>query len=170
MASRAEACRQKANECATLAGNVADSYSRAQLRETAALWRQMAQSVETVEEIERSHAATAETGIAGTGATHAKPPADPPTRLGNMRELGVHELNLLCLNPACRHELTFCADDYADETELSWFRPRMICGKCGGKRVAVRPNWKEQPSQPTKRRDNGSAPDCSSTITLPELL
>ena len=49
--------------------------------------------------------------------------------LANMRVLGVRELNVLCLNPACRHEITFSADDYASEIEMSWFRSRMICAK-----------------------------------------
>jgi hypothetical protein len=72
-----------------------------------------------------------------------KYPPGPPMTLGNLRELGVRGLNVLCLNPACCHELTFNADDYAGDIEMSWFRSRMVCGKCGGNRVDVRPNWKE---------------------------
>jgi hypothetical protein len=72
--------------------------------------------------------------------------------LADMRVLGVRELNVLCLNPACRHEITFSADDYASEIEMSWFRSRMICARCGDRRLDVRPNWKEQPTKPTKLR------------------
>jgi hypothetical protein len=74
--------------------------------------------------------------------------------LASMRRLGLRELNVLCLNPTCRHEKAFSADDYADEMEVSWFRPRMICAKCGGK-VDVRPKWKEQPTMPTRLRYDG---------------
>jgi hypothetical protein len=28
------------------------------------------------------------------------------------------------------------------------------CGKCGGKNIDVRPNWKGQPTKPTILRDN----------------
>jgi hypothetical protein len=69
--------------------------------------------------------------------------------LGNMREQGTRALNVLCLNPACRHEITFNADDYASDIEVSWFNSRIICAKCAGK-VKVRPNWKDQPVMPTK--------------------
>ena len=74
-----------------------------------------------------------------------KHPPGPPVTLGNMRANGVPGLNVQCLNPACRHEITFSVDDYADDIEVSWFRPRMICSKCGDKRIDVQPNWKEQP-------------------------
>jgi len=35
---------------------------------------------------------------------------------------------------------------YPDETEVPSFRRRAKCGKCGGRDVDVRPNWKEQPT------------------------
>jgi hypothetical protein len=38
------------------------------------------------------------------------------------------------------------------ETEVPWFGRKAKCGKCGGKRVDVRPNWNEQPRMPTKLR------------------
>ena len=69
-----------------------------------------------------------------------------------MRANGVRGLNVACLNHACRHEITFSADDYPDDTELSWFRSRMICSKCRGKNVDVRPNWNEQSGTPTDWR------------------
>src|SRR5690242_20070745 len=86
MAAKAEACREKAKECTTLAAHVADAYSRAQLRGTAALWLQMAQSLETLEESTRKRAATvAEPGL-GTMPL-PMPPTDPSMTLGNMRKL-----------------------------------------------------------------------------------
>jgi hypothetical protein len=78
--------------------------------------------------------------------------------LGNMRRQGVRELSVACLNHACRHELIFSADDYAGDTELSWFRSRMVCSKCGGNRIDVRPNWKEAP---------GSIDDWSGRPAMP---
>ena len=44
-----------------------------------------------------------------------------------------------CLNDAIR-----------PGTEAPSFQRRAKCSKCGGKRVDVRPNWKEQPMMPTK--------------------
>jgi hypothetical protein len=35
-------------------------------------------------------------------------------------------------------------DDYPGEVEVPSFGRRMKCSKCGGRRVDVRPNWKEQ--------------------------
>jgi hypothetical protein len=100
----------------------------------------MAQAVETLEEINRKRAAAAEPGHV---LPRAKQHASLPTTLSKMRELGVHELNVLCRNPACSHEITFNADDYAGDLELLWFRPRMICARCGGGRLDVRPSWKD---------------------------
>jgi hypothetical protein len=68
----------------------------------------------------------------------------PPMTLGTMRELGVQRLLVSCLR--CQHEaLLDVSSDWADMTVPS-FIPRMKCTKCGGKRVDVRPNWKEQPT------------------------
>jgi hypothetical protein len=69
----------------------------------------------------------------------------PPITLGNSRELGVQRLLVSCLNPACRHTTLTDVSHYSGETEVPSFQRRAVCGKCGGKRVDVRPNWKEQP-------------------------
>jgi hypothetical protein len=81
---------------------------------------------------------------------NVKHPSGPPVTLGSLRQLGVRGLLLVCLDPNCRHEATFGVDDYADEIELPSFAPRMVCSKCGGKRIEVRPNWKEMPIMPPK--------------------
>jgi hypothetical protein len=39
--------------------------------------------------------------------------------------------------------------------EVPMFQHRAKCGKCGGKRVDVRPNWKERPPMPTKLKVDG---------------
>jgi hypothetical protein len=78
-----------------------------------------------------------------------KQPAGPPMTLGNMRELGVQRLLVSCLNHACRHDALLDVSSYPADTEIPSFRRRMKCGKCGGKNVDVRPNWKEQPTGPS---------------------
>ena len=54
-----------------------------------------------------------------------------------------------CFNDACRHVALNDVSSYPAETEVPSFRPRMKCGKCGGRNIDVRPNWKEQPVQPS---------------------
>lgn len=72
--------------------------------------------------------------------------------LGNMRQQGVRGLAVHCLNHACGHQMVISADEYPDEIEVPSFALRMKCSKCGGKRVDVRPNWKEKPGMPTDWR------------------
>jgi hypothetical protein len=66
--------------------------------------------------------------------------------LGGMRKLGVQRLLVSCLR--CQHEALIDAAIYLADTTVPSFIPRMKCTQCGGKRVAVRPNWKEQPASP----------------------
>src|SRR6516162_6569880 len=75
------------------------------------------------------------------------PPGSPIT-LGNMRELGVRHLIGFCHNDACRHSALIDVSDCPDHVEVRWFQQRAKCAKCGGKRVDVRPNWKEKPGMP----------------------
>jgi hypothetical protein len=72
--------------------------------------------------------------------------------LGNMREQGVHHLIASCLDDACRHSALIDVSSYPADRPVPWFGPRAKCSKCGGKRVDVRPNWKEQPVRPTRLR------------------
>jgi hypothetical protein len=55
----------------------------------------------------------------------------------------------LCLNDACRHVALIDVSSYPADTEVPWFRSRVVCAKCGGRgnKIDVRPNWKEQPPQ-----------------------
>jgi hypothetical protein len=75
-------------------------------------------------------------------------PPGPAMTLGNMRQLGVHSLIASCLNPSCRHDGLIDVSSYPADTEVPWFRTRVVCAKCGarGNRIDVRPNWKEQPT------------------------
>jgi hypothetical protein len=79
-------------------------------------------------------------------APKAKQPHGPPMTLGNMRELGVQRLIAFCHNNACRHQAVIDVSSYPDDIEVPSFRRRVKCGKCGGRDIDVRPNWKEQPS------------------------
>jgi hypothetical protein len=76
-----------------------------------------------------------------------KHPPGPPMTLGNMRELGVQNLIASCLNDACRHTALIDVSNHAADTEVPWFRSRVVCAKCRarGRHIDVRPNWKEQP-------------------------
>jgi hypothetical protein len=76
-------------------------------------------------------------------------PPGPAMTLGSLRQLGVRGLIVSCRDPNCRHETTLGVDDYADETELPSFAS-MVCSKCGGDRVDVRPNWNEMKIKPPR--------------------
>ncbi len=73
-----------------------------------------------------------------------KQPHGPPMDLANMRPQGVHHLIAYCHNDPCRHQAVIDVSSYAGDTPVPWFRTKMKCGKCGGRRVDVRPNWKER--------------------------
>jgi hypothetical protein len=67
----------------------------------------------------------------------------PPMTLGKLRRNGVRGLAVYCLNHSCQHRAVISAEEFPDELEVPSFGLRMKCSKCGGKRVDVRPNWKE---------------------------
>src|SRR5262245_50781833 len=67
--------------------------------------------------------------------------AGPRMTLGNMHEWACN----VCHSNACRQQALIDVWKYPDETEVPSFRRRVKCGKCGGRDVDVRPNWKEQP-------------------------
>jgi hypothetical protein len=69
--------------------------------------------------------------------------------LGNMRALGVQNLITSCLNDACRHAALIDVSGYHGDTEVPGLRSWVKYGKCGGRNTDVRPNWKEQPPQPS---------------------
>ena len=85
-------------------------------------------------------------------APNQKHPPGPPMDLANMRRQGVRSLIAYCLNDACRHQAVIDVSSYPGDTLVPWFRSKVKCAKCGarGKRVDVRPDWKEKPGMPTK--------------------
>jgi transposase len=80
--------------------------------------------------------------------------------LGNMREQGVLHLIAYCHNDACRHQAVIDVRAYPAETPVPWFGGKVVCNKCGarGRRIDVRPNWKEAP---------GSIDDWSGQPAMP---
>ncbi len=70
-----------------------------------------------------------------------------PMTLGNMRDLGVQSLKVLC--PRCHHSAVLDVAPWPDDVVVPWFGPRMVCTQCGSIGADARPNWKEQ------RRDVG---------------
>jgi hypothetical protein len=74
-----------------------------------------------------------------------KHPPGPPMDLANMYAQGVRHLIAYCHNDACRHQAVIDVSSYPDDTPVPWFRSRVKCGKCGGKRVDVRPTGKSGP-------------------------
>ena len=84
----------------------------------------------------------------------------PPTDLANMRRQGVRRLIAFCLNDACRHQAIIEVWSYPANTEIAYFKRRVVCAKCGarGNKIDVRPNWKEAP---------GSVGDWSRRATMP---
>jgi hypothetical protein len=65
-----------------------------------------------------------------------------------LRKQGVRVLAVYCLNHACRHHTVVNVDDYPHEIEVPSFGSRLKCSKYSGRRVDVRPNWKEKPGSP----------------------
>jgi hypothetical protein len=66
--------------------------------------------------------------------------------LANMRCLGVQHLIACCLDDASRHAALIDVSSYPDDTEIPLFLRRAKCGKCGGRDMEMRRNWKEQPT------------------------
>ena len=71
----------------------------------------------------------------------------PPMDLANMRRNGVRSLIAYCLNDACRHQAVIEVWSYPPETEIAYFKNRVVCAKCGARlnKIDVMPNWKEAP-------------------------
>jgi hypothetical protein len=57
-------------------------------------------------------------------------------------------------NPECLHTGLLEVSGYPADTAVPSCGPRMVCSACGGKRINVRPNWKEQQERPTVLRND----------------
>jgi hypothetical protein len=80
-------------------------------------------------------------------APKPKQSSGEPMDFGNMRKLGVRSLDVMCLNPDCRHQVVMNVDRFPDYTLVQSFSAKMICAKCGLVGADAWPNWKEQPMQ-----------------------
>jgi hypothetical protein len=80
--------------------------------------------------------------------------------LANMRRQGVHRLIAYCLNDSCRHQGLIDVSSYPGDTEIGYFKRKVVCAKCGarGNRIDVRPNWHEKPGMPVDWRGNDAMP------------
>ena len=74
-----------------------------------------------------------------------KHPHSPPMDLANMRAQGVRTLLAYCLDSACRHQAIIEVWSYPANTEIAYFKRRVVCAKCGarGNKIDIMPNWKE---------------------------
>jgi hypothetical protein len=63
----------------------------------------------------------------------------PPMDLANMRHNGVRSLLANCLD--CNHDAAVNVDHLPGHLAVPSFVRRMVCSKCGSKRVDVRPAW-----------------------------
>ena len=50
-----------------------------------------------------------------------------------LRRLGVQNLVACCLNDACLHTALIDVSSYPADTEVPWFRSRVVCAKCGSR-------------------------------------
>ena len=50
-----------------------------------------------------------------------------------MRKQGVTRLIAYCLNDACRHQATIEVWSYPADTEIAYFKRRVVCAKCGAR-------------------------------------
>jgi hypothetical protein len=68
-----------------------------------------------------------------------------PMTLGNMRENGVHRLDVSCW--ICRHAAVLDVNDYADGLPVPSFGPRMVYTRCGIISADARPNCRDRPTR-----------------------
>ena len=71
-----------------------------------------------------------------------KAPPGPAMDLANMRQNGVHAIDVRCLAYGCGHAATLNLDGYPAELPVKSFEKRMRCTACDGRKVEVRPAWR----------------------------
>lgn len=73
----------------------------------------------------------------------------PPMSLRNMRQNHVRMVTATC--EACWHKADLNVDQLPEETYLPDVANRLVCSKCGSKRINTRPAWHaiERPSKGT---------------------
>lgn len=63
--------------------------------------------------------------------------------LGNMRSLGVRDLEAFCVNPGCHHQGLVAGARFPDSQEVPAVARRLVCTRCGSRKAMVRPNWQQ---------------------------
>ena len=103
-------------------------------------------------------------------ASKPRHPPGPPMTLGNMRELGVQNLVASCLNDACRHVALTDVSSYSADTEVPWFRSRVVSAKCGsrGNKIEVANSKEQPPSEACPARYGAIRPSLLSVRLLAE--
>ena len=74
-------------------------------------------------------------------------PLVPPINLATMRENSVRSISVSCVD--CLHATDISVDMFPGHIEVPSFAYRMRCGRCGSKRVNVRPAWHTRPERAT---------------------
>jgi hypothetical protein len=71
--------------------------------------------------------------------------AERPQKInfGEMREMGVRGVLILCADYQCSHSIAVSADQWPDDLRLSDIEDRFTCTACGKRGADVRPdfNW-----------------------------
>ena len=68
-------------------------------------------------------------------------PVGPGMTAGNMRSLGIRSHDISCWD--CGRRVIRDASDIPDETDLVQWEKRLVCAKCGSRRIDCRPHWNE---------------------------
>ena len=64
-----------------------------------------------------------------------------PMDLANMRAHGVRSFDATCERQDCGHEATVNVDHLPAAMPVPDVGLRMVCSKCGGRRINTRPDW-----------------------------
>ncbi|MCZ8373772.1 MAG: hypothetical protein O9342_00235 [Beijerinckiaceae bacterium] len=63
--------------------------------------------------------------------------------IGNMRDLGVRDLEAYCTALGCHHAGDVSGERFADDVPVPSIARRLVCSRCGARSAQVRPNWRQ---------------------------
>jgi hypothetical protein len=63
--------------------------------------------------------------------------------IGNMRALGVRNLDAYCSAIGCNHEGQVAGDHFPDAVPVPSIARRLVCSRCGSRAATIRPDWRE---------------------------
>ena len=67
----------------------------------------------------------------------AMPDRPPKITFGEMREMGVRGLLIICADYRCSHSIAISGDGWPDDVRLSDIEARFVCQACGNARSGV---------------------------------